>query len=145
MALHKLERLATALGEIAGSPVQLTRPSDEAHGDYATNVALATAKEHKRPPREVAEELASRVVALPEIAKAEVAGPGFLNLWVTDAFLSEALAEIDDDFGSGFAENPERVQVELVSANPTGPLTIGSARNGAYGDAVARQIGRAHV
>ncbi len=140
MALHKLERLATALGEIAGSPVQLTRPSDEAHGDYATNVALATAKEHKRPPREVAEELASRVVALPEIAKAEVAGPGFLNLWVTDAFLSEALAEIDDDFGSGFAENPERVQVELVSANPTGPLTIGSARNGAYGDAVARLL-----
>jgi arginyl-tRNA synthetase len=126
------------MGELAGSPVALERPRDPSHGDYATNVALRAAR--GRPPREVAEELAARALELPEVERAEVAGPGFLNLWVTDAFLGEVLAEVGPGYGGGWAEPRERVQVEMVSANPTGPLTVASARNGALGDSVARLL-----
>ncbi len=118
----------------------LERPKDSAHGDYATNVALQSAAAHGRPPREFAEELAARVVTVPGVVRAAVAGPGFVNLWLLDSFLADALAEIDEDYGSGFADPKERIQVELVSANPTGPLTVASARNGAYGDSVARLL-----
>jgi arginyl-tRNA synthetase len=133
-------RLAAAVSELAGAPVELERPGDPAHGDYATNVALRTAGVHKRPPRERAQEIADAAVALPQVERAEIAGPGFVNLFVTDAFLAEAVAEIGDDYGAGFAEPPERVQVELVSANPTGPITVAAARNAAYGDSVARLL-----
>jgi arginyl-tRNA synthetase len=137
---NAVSRLGNKVAELAGAPVELERPSDPAHGDYATNVALPVAKERRRPPRELAEEIAAAVVGLPEVERAEVAGPGFVNLWVSDAFLSEVLAEIGPDFGGGSAERRERIQVELVSANPTGPVTVASARNGAYGDSVARLL-----
>ena len=140
MAPNAVARLAAAVGELAGHEVQLERPKDPAHGDYATSVALQSARSAGRPPREVAAELAARVVSLPEIERAEVAGPGFLNLRVTDAFLGEVLAEVDRGYGGGSAVKPERIQVEMVSANPTGPLTVASARNGAYGDSVARLL-----
>jgi arginyl-tRNA synthetase len=126
------------LSELAGAPVVLERPQDPSHGDYATNVALQSVSQHRRPPREFAGELAQKAAALDEIERAEVAGPGFVNLWVTPAWLGEALAEIGPDYGSGFAEPRERVQVEMVSANPTGPLHVAHGRNGAYGDSVAR-------
>jgi arginyl-tRNA synthetase len=135
---YTLDRLAAAVGEVAGAEVSLERPSDPAHGEYATNVALRLAATEQRPPRELAEELGERVLALPQIERAEVAGPGFLNLFVTDAFLAEALTEVGSEYGAGSADEPERVNVEMVSANPTGPITVASARNGAYGDSVAR-------
>ena len=138
-----VERLAGALAGLAGAPVELERPSDAAHGDYATNVALRLAPTRKVAPRELAQELADRATEWPDVERAEVAGPGFLNLFLATAWYGEALAEILErgaDFGSGSAAAPERVQVELVSANPTGPLTVGSARNGAYGDSVARLL-----
>ena len=72
---YALDRLAAAVGEVAGAEVSLERPSDPAHGDYATNVALRLAGTQRRPPRELAEELAARVVELPQIERAEVAGP----------------------------------------------------------------------
>ena len=131
-----LDRLADELTVLAGRAVALERPKDPAHGDYSTNVALQSG----RSPREFAQALAERVVELPAVERAEVAGPGFLNLWVSDAFLGELLDEIDRDYGGGWAEEPERVQVEMVSANPTGPLTVASARNAAYGDSVARLL-----
>ena len=137
---YALDRLAEAVGEVAGAEVALERPSDPSHGDYATNVALRLAGAQRRPPRELAEELAARVVELPQVERAEVAGPGFLNLSVTDAFLAEALAEIGPDYGAAAAASPERVNVEMVSANPTGPIPVSAARNGAYGDAVARLL-----
>ncbi len=135
--------LTAALADVAGVPVELDRPSDPAHGDYATNVALRLAGGRRQPPREVATELAERVGGLTGIAAVEVAGPGFLNLRMDDAWLGDALAGVlaaGRGFGGGSAEAPERVQVELVSANPTGPVTVASARNGAYGDAVARLL-----
>ncbi len=136
-------RLASAVAELAEVPVTLERPGEAAHGDYATNVAMRLAGERRRPPRDVAGELAEAVRSVPGVASAEVAGPGFLNLRVTDAWLADGVATVlasGADFGGGTATRRERVQVELVSANPTGPITVASARNGAYGDAVARLL-----
>jgi arginyl-tRNA synthetase len=136
-------RLEQALAEIAGAPVELERPSDPAHGDYATNVALQRAGDERRAPREIAAEIAAGVSANGVVESAEVAGPGFVNLRVSDAWLAGALGEILDaaeSFGGGSAESSERIQVEMVSANPTGPLTVAHARNGAYGDSVARLL-----
>jgi len=140
LASNAVRRLEARLSDLAGAPVELERPQDPAHGDYATNVALQTAALHKQSPRELAGELAERAVELEEVERAEVAGPGFLNLWVTTAWLAEALGEIGTDYGAGVPREKQRVQVELVSANPAGPLTVGSARNGAYGDSVARLL-----
>src|SRR5262249_1330133 len=116
------------------------RPSDPTHGDYATNVALRLAGSRRRPPRELAAELAERVAELPRVTRAEVAGPGFLNLFVPDEFLADVVAEIRPDYGSRAAAEPARVNVEMVSANPTGPILVSHARNGAYGDSVARLL-----
>jgi arginyl-tRNA synthetase len=137
---HAVDRLAAELARIAGAPVELERPGKAEHGDYATNVAMRLAPERRRAPRELAEELAAKAIELPAVERAEVAGPGFLNLWLADDWFAEALAEVDDGFGGGSAERPERVQVEMVSANPTGPITVASGRNGAYGDSVARLL-----
>ena len=135
-----LSRLEARLSELAGAAVELERPSDPEHGDYATNVAMRLAGGRRQAPREIAQELAARVAEVAEIERADVAGPGFLNLVVTDAFLADALGEIDDRYGSGSAASPERVNVEMVSANPTGPITVAAARNGAIGDSVARLL-----
>jgi arginyl-tRNA synthetase len=139
-AAYALERLAAAVGALASSEVELVRPPEGQTGDYATNVALRTATAAGRPPRELAAELAAKVIDLPEIESAEAAGPGFVNLVVSDSFLAGALGEISEGYGGRSAASPERVQVEMVSANPTGPITVASARNGAYGDSVARLL-----
>jgi arginyl-tRNA synthetase len=135
-----VERLAARVGEAVGAQVELERPKDPAHGDFATNVAMRSAKAIGRSPRELAQELAEKVVELDEIESAEVAGPGFLNLRVADRFFLDALAEIDAGYGGGWAATAERIQVEMVSANPTGPIVVSAARNGAYGDSVARLL-----
>jgi len=142
-AATALRRLEEELGRVAGAPVALERPGQAEHGDYATNVALKLAGTQKRPPLEIAAELAEAATALPGIARAETAPPGFLNLWLSPAWYGEALAEMvaaGGRYGAGSAEAPERVQVEMVSANPTGPITVAAARNGAYGDSVARLL-----
>jgi arginyl-tRNA synthetase len=140
LARNAVDRLAEAVGDVAGHEVELERPKDSSFGDYATNVALQRARTLRRAPRELAEELAVNVIALPLVERAEVAGPGFVNIWLTDAFFVEALEEIGEDYGAAWAAEPERIQVELVSANPTGPITVASGRNGAYGDSVARML-----
>jgi arginyl-tRNA synthetase len=135
-----VERLAARIAELAGHDVELERPKVAEHGDFATNVALRTAPILRRPPRELAQELADRVVDLGAVERAEVAGPGFVNLWLADEWYVDAVASIDEGYGGGWAESPERVQVEMVSANPTGPIVVSAARNGAYGDCVARLL-----
>ncbi len=138
-----LTRLGSALADAAGADVDLERPSDAAHGDYATNVALRLAGARRQPPHEIAAELAARALELPDVERAEVAGPGFVNLWVGPSWYGEALAELlaaGERYGAGSASTRERVQVEMVSANPTGPIVVSAARNGAYGDSVARLL-----
>jgi arginyl-tRNA synthetase len=135
--------LTTALAEIAGVPVELERPADAAHGDYATNVALRLAGSRRAAPRDGAAELAEQIGGRVGVAGVDVAGPGFLTLTLADTGLAAALADVlaaGRGFGGGSAARAERVQVELVSANPTGPITVAAARNGAYGDAVARLL-----
>ncbi len=136
-----VQRVARALGEAAGAPVVLERPRDPAHGDYATNVALRLAPERRRAPLELASELAESAASVSGVARAEAAPPGFVNLELDSGWYGELLTEILElgrDFGGDWADPAERIQVEMVSANPTGPITVASARNGAYGDCVAR-------
>jgi arginyl-tRNA synthetase len=138
-----VQRLAAELSGLAGAEVMLERPTKPEHGDYATNVALQLAPARRRSPRELADELAAAAASLDVVERAEVAGPGFVNVWLTPAWYGEALGEIleaGESYGGGFAAPKERIQVEMVSANPTGPITVASARNGAYGDSVARLL-----
>jgi arginyl-tRNA synthetase len=134
LASDPVHELASALG----AEVTLERPADPEHGDYATNAALKLAGVRRRPPRELATELAAAAEALPQVARAEVAGPGFVNLFLEDAWFVGALRAALELGPS--ARTGTTVQVEMVSANPTGPITVASARNGAYGDAVARLL-----
>jgi arginyl-tRNA synthetase len=127
------------------APIVLERPPKADFGDYATNAALLLAPSLRSPPREVAERLGAELkLRLGErLERFEVAGPGFLNLFLADSWLREALARVlggEETFGSGGAPVPERILVEFVSANPTGPMHVGHARNAAYGDSLARVL-----
>jgi arginyl-tRNA synthetase len=135
--------LAAALATAAGAELELERPGEAEYGDYATNVALQLAGARRKPPREIAAEISEAAATLEAVDRAEVAGPGFVNLFLRDEWFASALGEIladDDAYGSGGAEPRQRVQVEMVSANPTGPILVSHARNGAYGDSVARLL-----
>jgi arginyl-tRNA synthetase len=121
----------------------LERPKQSGHGDYATNAALVLAPVVGAKPRDVAERLgdALRESLGPALDRVEVAGPGFLNLFLADAWYAGAVdwvLDAGDTFGRLTPESPERVNLEFVSANPTGPLTAASGRHAAYGDALAR-------
>jgi arginyl-tRNA synthetase len=137
---------ASAAGSDAPFPKSrpsLERPRQADHGDYATNAAMLLAPIMKAKPRDVADRLQSTLVdALgASLDRVEVAGPGFLNLFLSDAWYADGLAHVlgaGVAFGSGGAAVFEKVDVEFVSANPTGPLHVGHARNAAYGDALAR-------
>src|SRR5581483_1328884 len=115
-------------------------------GDYSTNAALLLAPRLGSPPREVAERLGAAVAQRlgADLDRYDVAGPGFLNLFMTDDWCRRALtAALAPRFGSGGAAatgGAERILVEFVSANPTGPMHVGHARNAAYGDALARML-----
>jgi arginyl-tRNA synthetase len=137
-----------AVGTLAdGAPQRaaptLERPKQAGHGDYATNAALLLAPALGAPPREVAERLGAELRGRlgPALDRVEVAGPGFLNLFLADAWHVQALDAMlaaGEGYGGGFAQPALNVLVEFVSANPTGPLTAASGRHGAYGDALAR-------
>jgi arginyl-tRNA synthetase len=138
-----VQTLAAALSEVAGAELELERPADAEHGDYATNAALQLAGARRKSPREIAAEIAEAAAGLDVIERAEVAGPGFVNLFLRDDWFAGAVGSMIAPSGGprrldAVPEPPQRVQVEMVSANPTGPITVASARNGAYGDAVAR-------
>ncbi len=128
--------------------VRLERPARAEHGDWATTVALSLAKEAGRPPREIASELADRLNrrVLDHVVGVEVAGPGFVNFRLGPGWLHAVLEEVvdagDDDYARCGSGQGERVQVEFVSANPTGPLHVGNGWLGSYGDALARILDR---
>jgi arginyl-tRNA synthetase len=120
--------------------IEVVRPRQREHGDYATNVALAVGAAVGRSPRDIAEMVVSRLPPSDLVARADVAGPGFINLTLAEGWLHGALGQIEregDRYGRIEAESPRSVQVEFVSANPTGPLHVGHARNAALGDALA--------
>jgi arginyl-tRNA synthetase len=142
LILQAVEASGPELGlDSAPGDVELVRPRQKEHGDYATNVALALGASLGRNPREVAEVLVSHLPPSDLIAKAEVAGPGFINVFVAHGWLYRVLEEVER-LGSSFGRSDEgagqRVQVEYVSANPTGPLHVGSAKGAVVGDSLAR-------
>jgi arginyl-tRNA synthetase len=122
--------------------VPVERPRQPEHGDYATTLALQLAKPAGRPPREVAEVLAARLRELPALAEVTIAGPGFLNLRLAQDALGAVIGPIlQQGGGYGHAQlTSENVNLEFVSANPTGPMHIGGARWAAVGDALARLL-----
>src|SRR5207253_8827171 len=115
-------------------------PRQGEHGDYATNVAMTLARAAKRPPRQIADALAKNFPAMPEVARVEVAGPGFLNASLAPGWTAGALHAILAA-GATYAQRAgharQRTRLEFVSANPTGPLVIVNARAAAVGDSLA--------
>lgn len=122
--------------------LHLETPRDPSHGDVATNVAMKLAKALRDNPRKIAERIVDQIELNPKkVASAEVAGPGFINFRYSDLYLTDALQELMDAgemFGQSDERSGEKVLVEFVSANPTGPLTVGHGRNAVLGDTVAR-------
>ena len=123
--------------------LRLERPKSRAHGDYATNIALALAKAAKLAPRVIAESLAPLIAEIPGVAAAEVAGPGFINIRLDSATLGQTaqiIVEKGADYGTGTALAGQQINLEFISANPTGPLHLGHTRWAAVGDAMARVL-----
>ncbi len=137
---------AVAAGEVALAElpdVELERPRDPAHGDWATNVAMVAAKAAGTSPRVLADVIAARIAGHPDVAAVEVAGPGFINMRLSDAALQRLVVEVraqGADFGRSDLGHGRRVQVEFVSANPVGPMHVGHGRWAALGDSMARVL-----
>jgi arginyl-tRNA synthetase len=146
------DALRSALATLEVDPMPETigieRPANREHGDWSSNVALATAKRAGRQPRELAGQLAEALNAsLPaHVRSVEIAGPGFVNFRLFDTWLHDVLADVVDQGVDGYARpdlgDGRRVLVEFVSANPTGPLHAGHGRGAAYGDSLARLLAR---
>ena len=149
LVVEQLEALVGA-GRLPGgldfNHVTVEPPRDAAHGDVATNAALVLAKQAKQKPRDIAEALAEGLRTIAEIQEIDVAGPGFINLRLSPSFWQARLVEVlqagaaygDSDIGGG-----EKVNVEYVSTNPTGPLHVGHARGAVVGDALAALLEKA--
>lgn len=135
-----------AEGAISGPVPQeivVERPRQKEHGDYATPVALTLAKSAGRPPREIAALVSDRLAAVPGVSAAEVAGPGFVNLRLAADAQGRVAGDIvtrGADYGRGSDLAGRRINVEFISANPTGPLHLGHTRWAAVGDAIARVL-----
>ena len=126
--------------------VRMERPKNRDHGDYATNVALALAKPAGLPPRDIATLLVEGLAAVPGIATAEIAGPGFVNIRLESAAqgeLARTVVTAGTEWGHGTSLAGRTVNVEFISANPTGPLHLGHTRWAAVGDAIARVLAAA--
>ena len=143
------ERISEALREAAASlgvpdaRFRLDRPKDPAHGDLASNMALALAPRLRRRPRDLAVDLKARLDGVEGIERIEVAGPGFLNFFLKSAAVGRTLDRIigqRSDYGRNRDGGGRRIMVEFVSANPTGPLHLGHGRQAALGDVIARLL-----
>lgn len=140
-----LESLHAAgqLPVVAPSTIVIERPKAREHGDYATNVALALAKVAGMPPRALAESIAEQLRTYPEFSMVDVAGPGFVNITLATAAqgaLAQHVVERAEQFGRSDMLHGQRINVEFISANPTGPLHLGHTRWAAVGDALARVL-----
>lgn len=123
--------------------IRLERPKNRDHGDYACSIALQVAKESGRPPREIAELLKKSLESLDEVACVEVAGPGFINVTLNASSAGQIVRQIiasGEKFGSGTALTGVNINLEFISANPTGPLHLGHTRWAAVGDALGRVL-----
>jgi len=138
-ALEQLKQSGTLPAD-ASPAIQVERTRDSAHGDFASNLAMMLAKAARKKPRDIAEDLVTALPASETVIKVEIAGPGFINFYLSPAAFQAivpSILEAGDNFGRSTQGNGKRVQVEFVSANPTGPLHVGHGRGAAYGATVA--------
>ncbi|MDR3506212.1 MAG: arginine--tRNA ligase [Acidocella sp.] len=145
IVLRELAELAPGLSEDVLARVEVTPTKDPAHGDMASNAAMIAAKPAGKNPRELAAGLVERLLAQPGIAKAEAAGPGFVNLSLAPELLLSQLPVIlkaGEGYGQGAARG-QKINVEYVSANPTGPLHVGHCRGAVVGDALSNLLAKA--
>ncbi len=137
---------AIAAGMLNGQTpesIKLERPKDRDHGDYATSIALQLAKPAGKNPREVAQLIADQLSGVADISKVEIAGPGFINITLnraSQAALVQTIVAAKGDYGKGSALAGVKVNLEFISANPTGPLHLGHTRWAAVGDALGRVL-----
>ncbi|MCX7897047.1 MAG: arginine--tRNA ligase [Rhodocyclaceae bacterium] len=142
---HLADLLKAALASVAPgvtAEIRLERPRDPSHGDYASNLALQLARPLKENPRKIAERLVHELPRSPWVAHAEAAGAGFVNFRLAPAAKTavvRAVLERREDFGRG-QKKPGKIQVEFVSANPTGPLHVGHGRGAAFGASLANLL-----
>lgn len=126
--------------------VTVERARDAQHGDFASNVALRIAKIAGRPPRELAQAILAALPASPLVARADVAGAGFINFFVAKDWFTRELVHVHEQaerYGRAYPPRPTKVLLEFVSANPTGPMHVGHGRQAAFGDALARLLAAA--
>jgi arginyl-tRNA synthetase len=144
--LHQLTADGFLPHGLALDRVTVEPPRDPSHGDLSTNAAMVLAKAAGQKPRDLAEKLATALAGNADIASTEVAGPGFLNLRLHSAFWQKRIGDIlqaKEDYGNSDLGQNIKVNVEYVSANPTGPMHIGHARGAVVGDALARLLSKA--
>jgi arginyl-tRNA synthetase len=145
-ALEALSRAGKLPPGLNAQSVIVELPRDPAYGDLATNAALVLAKQARRAPRELAQDLAAQLRSIEGVAAAEVAGPGFINLKLSPAYWQRALAgilEAGEGYGASNVGGGVRVNIEYVSANPTGPMHVGHTRGAVFGDALANLLVKA--
>ncbi len=139
-ALGALKSAGALPCDLALDGVEADSPRDLTHGDFATNAALVLTKRAGLKPRDIAELLASKLRDDPDFIRVDVAGPGFINLTLKPAYWQGVVAEVvgsGSDFGRGLVSAGEPINVEFVSANPTGPMHVGHCRGAVFGDALA--------
>ncbi|OAH42261.1 arginine--tRNA ligase, partial [Dietzia cinnamea] len=140
--------IKAGLAEEAQIPaVILETPKEKAHGDYSTNMAMQLARVAKKAPRQIAEQLIENFdKSKASIEKIEIAGPGFINFYMDNSYLTDlipAILEAGDNYGESKVGNGQKIQVEFVSANPTGDLHLGHARGAAVGDSLCNVLAKA--
>ncbi len=138
-ALDSLVQKGSLPADIKPS-IMIENTRDKSHGDLASNVAMTLAKSARRNPREIAAMIIQELPVSERLTKTEIAGPGFINFFITSASATRVVADIleqKSSFGQIKQQSPEKIQVEFVSANPTGPLHVGHGRGAAYGATVA--------
>lgn len=149
---HVAELISAALKTLADNGVlpndinpriMVDRTKDKSHGDLASNIAMTLAKAAKKPPREIAQLIIEALPTSTQLNKAEIAGPGFINFFLNEAAASAVISDIlsqGKQYGRSNTGQGQKVQVEFVSANPTGPLHIGHGRGAAVGDSLCRLL-----
>lgn len=149
MKTHLQDLLSAALDQLlagtdtARPAINLDATKDAKFGDFQTNLALQLAKPLGKPPRAVAEAIVAALPTSPQLAKAEIAGPGFINFFLERAAFQSVVADVlaqGDAFGRDDSGSKGRIMVEFVSANPTGPMHVGHGRGAAYGDSIAKLL-----
>lgn len=142
--INLFEEAKNKLEYLKDANINFSVPNDTSHGDYATNLAMTLTKILKRNPREIAQEIIDNLDTNPKvIEKIEIAGPGFLNFKFNPEYVTSIISEIKDkgeQFGKNDKYSGKKALVEFVSANPTGPLTVGHGRNAVVGDTIANML-----